>query len=384
MNLTQQSWLIQPLFTGVFFALGIILFFQLLVRRWIRFSAEEEEDIDFSKGRLFLISVLYFSIFAAILEYSAAQVHHDAAFLNFRLLLLFFVIIFLGLRSSLVIMVCSILAHLGFFGWQLETLYYAILTVVLYLVISGATYLIQRYQLSSWLTMIVADVVGAGIWVTLYVIRLRGMGQLTGYDLIFNLVSFVLMALVLFYGLIALHQDNMQLNSLTHRATIDSLTKLKNYYMFTKEYRQAFEQAQQDGTILTVLELDVDHFKRINDNHGHLAGNKVLRQVGTILQQLTDQIDQAQCYRAGCEEFNVLLPGISVAEAEQFAEKLRSAVAALEIQYERQTITLTASIGIATLRHFDENTAHLYERADRMLYLSKGHGRNLITTDENR
>lgn len=383
MNLTQQSWLIQPLFTGVFFALGIIFFFQLLVRRWIRFSAEEEESFDFSSGRLFLISVLYFSVFAVILEYSAAQVHHDAAFLNFRLLLLFFVIIFLGLRPSLVIMLAGDVAHLTFFGWQRATWYYVVLMAVLYLLIWAAIYLVQRYQLSSLLTMLASDVLAIGVWVALYFVQLQGMGQLTVHDLVFNLISFVVMALILFYGLISLHQDNVQLNVITHRATVDSLTKLKNYYMFTKEYQQAFNQARENGTLLTVLELDVDHFKRINDDYGHLAGNKVLRQVGATLQRFTSEIDQAECYHAGGEEFNVLLPGVSLATAQEFAEEMQKTIAQLVIHYEQQTITLTVSIGIATLRDFDETTTHLFERADRMLYLSKGHGRNLVTTDEN-
>ena len=153
--------------------------------------------------------------------------------------------------------------------------------------------------------------------------------------------------------------------------------------MFTKEYQQAFNQARENGTLLTVLELDVDHFKRINDDYGHLAGNKVLRQVGATLQRFTSEIDQAECYHAGGEEFNVLLPGVSLATAQEFAEEMQKTIAQLVIHYEQQTITLTVSIGIATLRDFDETTTHLFERADRMLYLSKGHGRNLVTTDEN-
>lgn len=324
--MTQQFWLVQPLFTGVFFTLGIILFFQLLVRTTLQHYNKQRKRIDkldFSVGRLKLISIVYFSCLAAYFEYSAARVRAYTAFINFRLLLLIFIVIFLGFLSSFIILLCDDLAHLLFYDFSVETLYHSIFMLVTFLTICLAVYLIRRNNTTAAWIIPAAEGIAVIIWVVVHNVNIYGIGRISLAEMWYNMISFLIMETLLFYGLTTLFQENQQLLTVTRQASIDSLTKLKNYNVFNKEYAQAFIKAHQNNLTFTMLEMDIDRFKNINDHYGHLAGNEVLTQVGMILERVTREIDQAECYRTGGEEFNVILPGLSVNAAYQFASRLQ-------------------------------------------------------------
>ncbi len=384
-NLTEKLWLVKPLFTGIFFSLGIILFFQLLVRLVLQYSAAHQQNmdkVDFSVGRLKIISVVYFSVLASLFEYKSALSRSYAAFINFRMLLLIFIVVFLGFRSSFEIMSVDVLAHLFFYHFSIETLYHSLFMLLMLLLITLVAYLIRkRDSPAGWVIPAVQGLITM-VWITLHYVNVVGIGKVTTSEMWFNIWSFLLMETILFFGLTILFRDNQQLISVTRQATIDTLTKLKNYNMFHKEYANVFARAQIDQNDLSMIEMDIDRFKGINDTYGHLAGNDVLTRVGATLREITDQIPDAECYRTGGEEFSILLPHKTVADAQVIAQDLHRQIAALTVNYNGQPITFTASIGIAKLRVADRTSDQLFERADRMLYLSKGRGRNLITTDE--
>ncbi|MFC6171589.1 GGDEF domain-containing protein [Loigolactobacillus jiayinensis] len=383
--MTQQLWLVRPLFTGIFFTLGIVMFFQLIVRSALRCLNQQRQKIDwidFSVGWLRFISVLYFSALAIFFEYSGAHVHHYVAFINFRLLLLVFVVVFLGLRSSLIIMLCDDLSHLFFYHFTIVTLYHSIFVFIVLLIVYLGVSLIQRNNSAAAWIIPATTGVAIIVWVTIHLVDIQGIGLVTRYEMMYNIISFLIMETLLFYGLTSLFQENQQLLTITRQASIDDLTKVKNYNVFNKEYAQVFADARQKNLTLTMLEMDIDRFKNINDQYGHLAGNEVLRQVGATLKRVTKQVAQAECYRTGGEEFNVLLPDLAVTTAAQFANRLQAELAQLDVIYNHEHIQVTVSVGIATLRAHDQSADHLFERADRMLYLSKGRGRNLVTTDE--
>lgn len=169
-------------------------------------------------------------------------------------------------------------------------------------------------------------------------------------------------------------------NSLTfsqHNAHIDSLTKLPNRrwldYAFQRE-RQSSANNQQP---LCMIMLDVDHFKDYNDQHGHLAGDAVLQ---FISQQLREQLrPHDSIARFGGEEFVVLLPNLSLPEAADVAERLRSCLASLktipDVQPELPGVTI--SLGVAQFMPEDQLTCLLH-KADQALYQAKQQGRNRV------
>jgi diguanylate cyclase (GGDEF)-like protein len=127
--------------------------------------------------------------------------------------------------------------------------------------------------------------------------------------------------------------------------------------------------------------LDLDHFKVINDTHGHAAGDAVLRSVAHTMAMGVREIDKV--FRIGGEEFAVILPGVDGRDAAAAGERLRSLVAATPVRADTADIQITVSIGIALSSHALD-AAGLLEAADKALYRAKEEGRNRVVLGEHR
>lgn len=167
----------------------------------------------------------------------------------------------------------------------------------------------------------------------------------------------------------ALLASNQQLEQLSRT---DPLTGLRNRRSFDQEFVTRFEHARRYSRPLAVAMIDIDHFKQINDEHGHQAGDDVLQHVGSILRRCTRQTDVVARY--GGEEFVIVLPETPLFEALQFGEKIRSSVAASPLP-----MRTTVSIGIAAMPHSRFVDAEsLLRAADEALYRAKENGRNRV------
>lgn len=156
-------------------------------------------------------------------------------------------------------------------------------------------------------------------------------------------------------------------------ATTDGLTGLKNHRSFQEFFEQEFRIAKRGGRPLSLLLLDVDNFKKLNDTFGHPAGDEVLRGVGQILTDLARCSDYVARY--GGEEFVIVLPDTSAQGAVEAAERFRRSIE----DYRFATGTVTASFGCSTIRASDRDRSELTARADAALYASKHAGRNAVT-----
>lgn len=163
--------------------------------------------------------------------------------------------------------------------------------------------------------------------------------------------------------------------ALSDKALKDVLTGLPNRRAFEEAAPEQWERAARNGEPLALLHIDVDHFKRINDTHGHAVGDEVLRWVAATLSQQGRSSHQA--FRTGGEEFVVLVPNAGVAEAAAVGERLRAAVAAAPFEMAGIRIEVTVSIGAADSRGVDSPT-QLVEVADARLYEAKMQGRNRV------
>jgi diguanylate cyclase (GGDEF)-like protein/PAS domain S-box-containing protein len=161
-------------------------------------------------------------------------------------------------------------------------------------------------------------------------------------------------------------------------ATIDPLTKLFNRRYFTEQADKEFIRAKRYKLSMALISIDIDHFKSINDNYGHPAGDKVLVAVSKQLQDSLRQTDILA--RIGGEEFSILLPETTAESAMVFAERIRTEQEKLCITGEWQgEITLSVSIGISGFQVDDEAFDVLFSRADKALYQAKNSGRNKVT-----
>jgi two-component system, cell cycle response regulator len=163
-------------------------------------------------------------------------------------------------------------------------------------------------------------------------------------------------------------------------ALYDPLTGLNNRRFLERRLSAMIETARQRGGPLTMMILDIDHFKRINDTHGHDAGDFVLKGFAAELQRIVRGGDLV-C-RLGGEEFVVAMPGVDASHAALMAERARRTIEDKEflIGGAASPVSITVSIGLADLRG-EQDSAELFRRADRALYLSKSAGRNRVTLD---
>jgi len=190
----------------------------------------------------------------------------------------------------------------------------------------------------------------------------------------FQLLAFITTTLITsIFAYIFAYRTHLQRQELRRLATTDPLTGAATRHSLTDELTYAIQQFQQKGIVSGLMLLDLDHFKRINDNFGHHAGDQILSQLVPLLKQMIRQQDSV--FRYGGEEFVLLIKEIQLADLHHLAEKIRHAV------WHQLTLpdgsALTASIGIATVQHTNDWESWL-QNADVALYQAKHQGRNQV------
>lgn len=169
----------------------------------------------------------------------------------------------------------------------------------------------------------------------------------------------------------SLQQKNAALN---HLASTDDLTGIMNRRLFGEVSERYFETARRDHLPLTLLLFDLDHFKTVNDTFGHQAGDLLLVRFVEAIRSFLRKSDIVA--RVGGEEFAVLLFETDREGAYDLAEKIRTLVESIVIEYEGRSVSVTTSIGIAQHSESDKAFNAIYTRADKALYRAKEEGRN--------
>ncbi|HWL09734.1 MAG TPA: GGDEF domain-containing protein [Planctomicrobium sp.] len=169
------------------------------------------------------------------------------------------------------------------------------------------------------------------------------------------------------------------------RARRDGLTRLANRQTFDQELEKQWQSCRVLESTCSLLLIDVDHFKGINDRFGHLAGDDVLRQVAQVISQTVLQqrvTDRPLVARYGGEEFAVILPACPLQGGARIAEEIRHKLASTTFQADGQTLEVTASIGVAASDADQKTSAELVRKADKVLYEAKHAGRNQVVKAE--
>ncbi len=161
-------------------------------------------------------------------------------------------------------------------------------------------------------------------------------------------------------------------------ASTDMLTGLPNRLATMNKAAKEFARTKRYNRPLSIVMIDVDHFKSINDTHGHATGDHVLQNVGHICSDTLRDSDVLG--RIGGEEFILLLPDTPKANAEQVAERMRARLANTPIKHGDLELTITASFGVASFTSNDGTLEEIIERADNAMYAAKNAGRNQVQT----
>lgn len=168
-----------------------------------------------------------------------------------------------------------------------------------------------------------------------------------------------------------------EIDELRHQVQTDALTGLYNFRFFSSILPLEMERSRRSTTPLSLIILDIDHFKQFNDTWGHETGNQALVHVSELIKVAIRKLDFA-C-RFGGEEFAIVLPNTEVHQALNVAERLRHLIANSELEINGNTVRVTASLGIDEFKATDaETTQEFIERVDSRLYMAKAAGRNTV------
>lgn len=196
---------------------------------------------------------------------------------------------------------------------------------------------------------------------------------------IVGLTNVVACSLVLTGGVYAYESARQQAEERLHRlASTDALTGLPNRKHLRELLDYTLEQARLAGTHFSLLEMDLDHFKTINDQYGHDVGDQVLRAVADVMTHRLRASDTPA--RWGGEEFLVLLPDTDMAGAERAGEGIRHTLSNLELKASHDKLAITTSIGVAEFPRDGETVRELLMTADSRLYEAKRRGRDQVVT----
>jgi diguanylate cyclase (GGDEF)-like protein len=167
-----------------------------------------------------------------------------------------------------------------------------------------------------------------------------------------------------------------QFAEVDRRSRTDPLTGLWNRHHFGEHLQRTLNEADRYGTPVSLVLVDIDHFKRVNDTWGHEAGDSVLKQVAKILQDGVRSVDI--CVRYGGEEIGLLLAQTDSEHAVEVAERLRARICAQPIRHGAADIAVTASFGVATYPETVKVRDQLFPASDKALYIAKHEGRNRV------
>ncbi|MPM70380.1 hypothetical protein SDC9_117335 [bioreactor metagenome] len=172
-----------------------------------------------------------------------------------------------------------------------------------------------------------------------------------------------------------IHEINRLQKMLENQATHDSLTGLFNRHLMDEVLASLIAQTERNKSALSIIVLDIDHFKEINDTFGHQMGDNFLREYGKCIQSAIRKGDFA-C-RFGGDEFLIAFPNMETAQALKRANELRLILHEIELVSEQEQVRTTVSLGVATYPHHGDSIAQVINAADQAMYSAKEKGRNL-------
>jgi diguanylate cyclase (GGDEF)-like protein len=337
-----------------------------------------------SSAELFRKMMLGVSIIAALTHIAFLTLFYtngvkDLAFINVGSILCYVLTFFLAMRKQVIwawlLIIVEVVGHavlaVFYIGWDSG--------FHLYIVCVPPVMVVSTMSIWRGKVPLVTGLMALYLWLdfsrrTATPVYALDPSVLTGLHY-FNVLTalFILVCLAgMYYNFVL--QSEKQLREM---ATTDPLTRLRNRRSAMDTSLAEAAKQRRDGRPLSFVLCDVDHFKHVNDTHGHEAGDDVLKAVAQVLRAGVREVDQAA--RWGGEEFLLLLPETAAPGAVLVANRLREGIAALQVPGKNGPLKVTMTFGVSTL-HINEPVEQAIARADKALYEGKHAGRNRVET----
>jgi diguanylate cyclase (GGDEF)-like protein len=206
--------------------------------------------------------------------------------------------------------------------------------------------------------------------------QLNGVDLLPGQEAPLRCGDLVKAGGVIFKFLSSGNVESLYFEEIYRTTIVDGLTGAHNQRYLMEYLEREMARCRRHGRPLSLLLFDIDHFKQVNDQYGHVAGDHVLREVAESVREI---VRKEECFaRYGGEEFAVAMPETDLERARIFAEKIRNRVAARNFSFEGQPVRITVSVGLAAFDPEHKEVAQFVRAADSYLYAAKNAGRNCV------
>ncbi|KAA8784307.1 diguanylate cyclase [Paenibacillus sp. 4624] len=329
--------------------------------------------LPFPSLRVQLVGGFLFGLYGTVLMNYSFHIN-DSTIVDLRHLAVVTAAVYLGGLASVITGVIIAILRIVMFGITSAAIDAAFIMVLL-----GLAGVYFAYASWSRLTKIITmNLVGMAL---IFIVLLMNTPSMNTLMKVYPIQMTIAFAGGLFIYFIAefINRSNEMLFMLERRASTDHLTDLSNRRQFEQSLQSELQHAKQYHQKLSLLVIDIDRFKKVNDTFGHSAGDAVLKQLGQLLVEHARSTDLVS--RNGGEEFAILLLDCGYHQSMAIAESVRKAVArSLFILPDGQNVKLTISIGVAVYPdHCDDHDDNdLFDQADRALYEAKNTGRNKV------
>lgn len=376
--MTWDVWQVSPFVTSIFFILGVFTLYQVLFDWMKSVIAVKKWPIDTEKMRSWF-GVVYMLVFVYSTQLTMVGKSTSWEFMNFQLIALVFCAYFLTIKIPLRWFIPIILFYMvmnSSIGYW-ESWCHATTIISFYYSLNYVRSNSNRQRLvHPFLQYILAGgAYGALLW---FWVKIKFSLDMT--SVVEGWVYLVLFEILLYSYVRMLLRENELMGHLLAFANHDALTKTENYAAYTAEMDYLFDNSHRNKLNLAMMMFDIDHFKTVNDNYGHLAGDKVLQNVVEVVQTVIDENDpNVKLYRTGGEEFNVVFPNYDLDATEPIVREIFMALNHIDVDIGIKKISISISIGVSEAKLTDKVPNDFYSRVDENLYHSKKNGRMQIT-----
>ena len=375
--MTWLVWRVSPFITSIFFILGVFTLFEVLVD-WIKVKLHSK-DINIKDHTVeSVVGIIYMLIFSFGMQYSILGQSYSWEFMNFQLIAIVFCAYFLNIRIPYYFLLPIVLLFMIYnssVGYW-ESWCHAITLIIFYVTMNKGYLWSQKLKSPLFFYLGTGTFFGALLW---YFMKLKFDFSWTTY--VQELSYLVIFELLLYSYVRMLFRDDRLKARLAEVASHDALTKALNYSAYETEIKYLFKNSKDNNLSFSMVMFDIDHFKRVNDTYGHLAGDRVLQHTVDVVQTVLNANDSSvKLYRTGGEEFNVLFPNYDLEGTQAIVEEIFTALNHLKVETDEKEIEISVSMGVSQISNKDVTPNDFYKRVDNNLYYSKKHGRMQITT----
>jgi diguanylate cyclase len=311
-------------------------------------------------------------VFGSFLMLFAIKVS-DTIIVDMRNIALIIATICGGWVTSLVSVIIMVLFRVGVYGYNLASITATIVLIILCITCISILKLIKSTFKQKYWCMIIVSLFYTFI---AFSILIDNKEKLINLFFCYGII-FLVIAYFSYHVMTYLQRSNEMFRRYKKESGIDFLTGLCNYRKFDELFNKQIKIVNEGNEDLSVLAIDIDHFKKVNDTYGHTEGDKVLQKLAVILKSTSRHFDIVA--RCGGEEFAVLLLDCTYQKALEIAERIRSTVEKETFFHSKGIMfNITISIGVATFPESTENINKLLQQADDALYEAKRAGRNRV------